>query len=769
MTIDIDRVSKRIFENELAVFPLKSNSKAPATVNGVKNATSDPDLIDTIIKGNYGVAAGASGIQMIDIDCKGDRNALSQWNTWYYEFELPDTYTVKTPSGGLHIYINNPEILEMFTRPDGTPYDHVMDIIPGLEIKIRNSYVVGAGSSIDGKEYTVLEDQPITKYPVKFLQHLQTLWLEKQQPKKLKTAIEQAEQVAANPHIKETICFHLESAVKSIIETWPEVDFPLADLVEWRDNHTFNLSGKIARTQCDCQRLTEQQVIYLMDKYWTPRFTTFEAEWADGSKLRQKVRSSMKNGTIPDINPVSCNGKAFLDTESITEVVVESETPKPVFKIAFDVNKLPPEIVQAAAGLTAINEYVPFHYHLLCAFGIAGQIIGKRIMYTNGGTKYYPNLWIALLGSSGMGKTGTYSVLRETLPASAFAPASPTYSAFIDVLGTVVNWKHKDGTRKLRSTIQIEKDVIEAEAKKDKRGLLLLVDEMTDSIKKIIGEKHQELAGFLRLSNSGMPEEHPRSTANFERVAYDICVSFLGFTQPEVWDTEYSDPKFKHCGFISRFIIANELNPLTNIPIGHESKWNSFTNVTQVLLKEYGKHTAKDSEDSFDFKMIRDMKKLCKYEFDRMNTVPGYCELQEILGDLAEVPKKIMGLSLKLCIILDLFAPHKTDNLRTAIELVYAYLYCYYFEQIAEATLDSTDYKWLAYIKKQNNAGKQVTAFMIAHKYHINIHIVNAKLSALRDMGYIKIAPHPKNPRSQVITVIKLLKTIKNERSINNA
>lgn len=54
---------------------------------------------------NIGILTGApSGVVVVDIDVS--RGGLEFWNTLLQEHDLPETFTVKTPSGGRHVYFD---------------------------------------------------------------------------------------------------------------------------------------------------------------------------------------------------------------------------------------------------------------------------------------------------------------------------------------------------------------------------------------------------------------------------------------------------------------------------------------------------------------------------------------------------------------------------------------------------------------------------------------------------------------------------------------
>lgn len=136
-------------ESGWSVFPLVPNTKRPLTPNGFKNASKSVEAVRKWWAehpdANVGIATGeASGIVVVDVDVKGGakgRESLASLK------ELPPTLTVTTPSGGWHFY---------YLCPQGGVRSRT-GLLPGIDIKAGNGYVVGPGSVIDGKPYEYLD------------------------------------------------------------------------------------------------------------------------------------------------------------------------------------------------------------------------------------------------------------------------------------------------------------------------------------------------------------------------------------------------------------------------------------------------------------------------------------------------------------------------------------------------------------------------------------------------------------------------------------
>lgn len=122
-----------------------SPGKHPITPNGVKDASSDPDIIkrwfDNGISFNIGVATGtASGLVVLDIDPRhGGDESIKQ-------FDIPKTLEVITGSGGRHYYFTIPEGIEIRNSAG--------KIAAGIDVRGEGGYVVAPPSvHASGNEY----------------------------------------------------------------------------------------------------------------------------------------------------------------------------------------------------------------------------------------------------------------------------------------------------------------------------------------------------------------------------------------------------------------------------------------------------------------------------------------------------------------------------------------------------------------------------------------------------------------------------------------
>lgn len=97
------------------VFPCQPRGKVPATLHGVKDASADPAQVRrwwrTMPDANIGLAAGASGLYVVDVD--RDRGGLAGWRELQRQHGFDDlTVTGLTGGGGLHL---------VYAAPPGPP------------------------------------------------------------------------------------------------------------------------------------------------------------------------------------------------------------------------------------------------------------------------------------------------------------------------------------------------------------------------------------------------------------------------------------------------------------------------------------------------------------------------------------------------------------------------------------------------------------------------------------------------------------------------
>lgn len=147
--------AKKLAQKGFSVFPLMPIDKIPL-VRWKEEKTTDPEKIerfwDTHPQANIGIATG-NGLLVIDVDVKNVDGSSSLFEWQLDNGFLPDTYTVRTGSGGQHLYYHI-----------GRKYGQKTNIIPGVDIRCDGGLVVAPGSIYkDGSTYTVEKDTAIAE------------------------------------------------------------------------------------------------------------------------------------------------------------------------------------------------------------------------------------------------------------------------------------------------------------------------------------------------------------------------------------------------------------------------------------------------------------------------------------------------------------------------------------------------------------------------------------------------------------------------------
>ena len=142
-----------------AIFPVAPNKKIPLTGHGFKDASKDPSKIKAwwgrYPEANIGIATGlVSGIAVVDVDVK--KKARGRESIKLIKGITPMTFTVETPSRGWHLYYKIK-----------APVRSRTGFMDGIDIKSDGGYIVGPGSSINGKKYErVVAQEPADMSPM---------------------------------------------------------------------------------------------------------------------------------------------------------------------------------------------------------------------------------------------------------------------------------------------------------------------------------------------------------------------------------------------------------------------------------------------------------------------------------------------------------------------------------------------------------------------------------------------------------------------------
>jgi hypothetical protein len=184
------------------VFPLRPGGKVPALhgrsdcprtgacagghAGWEQRATTDPDRIHAAWSRapfNIGLATGPAGLVVVDLDTAKDEQPPPPWNlpgvrdgqdvlavlAEHHGAPVPlDTFTVATPSGGIHLYYHAPADAEL----RNTSGDTSNGLGWRIDTRAHGGYVVAPGSLVDGHAYAVVVDDEPAALPGWLLEEL---------------------------------------------------------------------------------------------------------------------------------------------------------------------------------------------------------------------------------------------------------------------------------------------------------------------------------------------------------------------------------------------------------------------------------------------------------------------------------------------------------------------------------------------------------------------------------------------------------------------
>ncbi|MCX4824400.1 bifunctional DNA primase/polymerase [Streptomyces sp. NBC_01142] len=172
----LPRAALEATERGWHVFPLIPDSKRPAIRSWEPRATTDADRVTrcwTAGDYNLGIAAGPSGLVVVDLDVPKHDQDVPPAETPSYVADGSDmfavlaerhgqtlpiqTYSVRTASGGTHLYFAAPADVELRNTAGTLGWK--------IDTRASGGYVVGAHSSVDGKPYSVVHDVPPVPLP----------------------------------------------------------------------------------------------------------------------------------------------------------------------------------------------------------------------------------------------------------------------------------------------------------------------------------------------------------------------------------------------------------------------------------------------------------------------------------------------------------------------------------------------------------------------------------------------------------------------------
>ena len=137
-------IFKRLTDLGLPVFPVIDDAKLPAVKDFQGKAAPDLDAWNVDWE-SYNIGISTQNLIAVDVDCgPGKVGADSLLALELEGKDLPETFTQETPNGGRHFIYRAPFPVKQGTSVLGKHID----------IRAHGGYVVGAGSTIDGKNYT---------------------------------------------------------------------------------------------------------------------------------------------------------------------------------------------------------------------------------------------------------------------------------------------------------------------------------------------------------------------------------------------------------------------------------------------------------------------------------------------------------------------------------------------------------------------------------------------------------------------------------------
>lgn len=157
----------RAVQKGLAVFPVAAGAKSPPWITDwQKRATTNEDEARRFWNdppdANPAVCPGLSGHGVLDIDVRDGKRGEQTIADIEKELQckLPETYTVRTPSGGRHAYYSAPGL----SSKNGVFDDPSRDR-NGVDWKSSGGYVLAEGAHTEAGHYVVEVDKPIAPLP----------------------------------------------------------------------------------------------------------------------------------------------------------------------------------------------------------------------------------------------------------------------------------------------------------------------------------------------------------------------------------------------------------------------------------------------------------------------------------------------------------------------------------------------------------------------------------------------------------------------------
>ena len=164
MPTKLHAAARALAAKSIRIFPCRPGTKFPAFKGAFYNSSCSQEQIDAWWDHddyNIGLCPEQNGWAVIDVDKKGDGEATLVALEKEHG-RLPVTLTVRTPSGGRHLYF----------RGSLPASQGASGLGPGLDTRGRGSFVLGPPSSLPTGDYTLDVNAPIAPLPTWTLQTL---------------------------------------------------------------------------------------------------------------------------------------------------------------------------------------------------------------------------------------------------------------------------------------------------------------------------------------------------------------------------------------------------------------------------------------------------------------------------------------------------------------------------------------------------------------------------------------------------------------------
>jgi hypothetical protein len=459
------RFAQLLGSQELPVFPMVPNKKRSAIKDWRKQATTNPALIQTWwserYKGyNVGVATGR-GLLVLDVDTKKGKLGLESLERLEKELKVPwGLFRVRTPSGGLHVYLQAPKDFTTKQRVNNLPG------FPGIDI---THCVASLGSSIDGVPYEIVD-------PPSSCQKGRAA------PPELIDLCRQAVCKTRKHSAEPVVPLDTEHAINCAIDYLSR--YPIVREFEGSDYKTFSIACKLR-----ARGISEETCFDLICRYLNEAGKTeppFDPEW-----IEKKVENAFDYGSGAPGD--ECGIHQFDD---VSEEVLQSERsswPKPadLWEANADPPDLPtgiiPRLIERYArdrgGRLGVE---PGAVAAISLVSFGSLIHASNCIQVRQNDPHWtecPILWAMLVGNPGSNKTAT--LMQSTAPIRELE--KEWNQAFTQAMAKYLDQKALAENKKIASSLP-----------KPKRRRKTINDATTESVAEILAENE---GGLLLLKD----------------------------------------------------------------------------------------------------------------------------------------------------------------------------------------------------------------------------------------------------------------------------